>query len=149
MPAVLAQYLEEQVIFEISKSPCGNASGTRPVFVSRILSLYIYILIYIYIGNIYIYIIYIQYASRNPAGLLVVSCFPGFGSLVPEFLGSLVLWFPSSLVPWFHGSLVPWFLSPRFPVLCLWISLAEAMQNKTECCFCFFAFVLFVLCSIL
>ena len=94
---------------------------------------------------------YMQYASRNPAGLVVVSCFlvlvPWFpsplvpwspGSLVPEFLGSLVPWFPVSLVPWFPGSLVPW-----FPVLCRWTSLAEAMKNKTECR-CFFDFVFFV-----
>ena len=66
--------------------------------------------------HIYIYIyIYIQYASRNPAGLLVVSCFPGSGSLVPESLGSLVPWFLGSRVPWFPGSLGPWFLGFLVP----------------------------------
>ena len=60
------------------------------------------------------------------------------GSLVPKFLGSLVSWAPGSLVSWFPGSLVPW-----FPVLCRWISLAEAMKNKSEC-LCFFDFAFFV-----
>ena len=87
-------------------------------------------------------------------GLLAVSCFPGSGSLVPESLGSLVPWslvpcvreFLGSLVPWFLDVLVLWFsgcLVPWFPVLCRWISLAEAMENKSEC-LCFFDFVFFV-----
>ena len=103
---------------------------------------------YIYISlSLYIYIYSIRFAKPGgPVSGFLFSWFwslgsrvPWFpGSLVPEFLGSRVPWFPSSLVPWFLGFLVPWFsgyLVPWFPVLCRWISLAEVMKNKTECCF--------------
>ena len=83
----------------------------------------------------------------GPVSGFLLSWFWFLGSRVPWFPGPLVPWFPSSLVPWFPGSLVSWFpgsLVPWFPVLCRWISLAEAMKNKTECWF-LFGFVFFVL----